>query len=278
MTVAPINNPIQKYRTVKILSEFSADAIRGRGTRVFEAYEINEDGQRVQGSKNVAIKDYWLDSSREAEPTILKKILEGADESMKAKFLTVLAWGNISIDGNVDSTDRITNDLKVGPRGYTDSDHPNALKFYLCQYQPKGPSKRAAPGLAPSTGSRLTLSVARFDSKTHQRIVFKEVGHPIYDENSITTVFKAARDAAEGQCKQSDLRAKPSNNSLALEFMSKKEYVHRDVSSGNILIVDGKGKLSDLEYAQIIGTGGRHGVRTVCHHFLHFLTAYSSYI
>jgi serine/threonine protein kinase len=37
--------------------------------------------------------------------------------------------------------------------------------------------------------------------------------------------------------------------------MSKKQYVHRDVSSGNILIVDGKGKLVDLEYAQIINTG-----------------------
>ena len=192
------NNPVRKYRTVKTLSEFSADAIRGRATRVFEAYEISEDGQQVQGSEHVAIKDYWLDSSREAEPTILKKILKGADESMKAKFLTVLVWGNISIDGNVDSTDRIMNDLKVGPRGYTDSDHPDPLKFYLCQYQPKAPTKRAAPGLALFTGSRLTPSVVRFDSKTHQRIVFKEVGHPIHDEKSITTVFQAARDAAGG--------------------------------------------------------------------------------
>ena len=83
----------------------SADAIRGRATRVFEAYEINEHGQRVQGSRNVAIKDYWLDSSREAEPIILKKILEGADETMKAKFLTVLAWGDLSVNGKVDGTD-----------------------------------------------------------------------------------------------------------------------------------------------------------------------------
>jgi hypothetical protein len=28
-----------------------------------------------------------------------------------------------------------------------------------------------------------------------------------------------------------------------------------DVSLGNVLLVDGKGKLVDLEYAQIIGTG-----------------------
>lgn len=59
--------------------------------------------------------------------------------------------------------------------------------------------------------------------------------------------------------------------------MSKKEYVHRDVSSGNILVVDGKGKLTDLEYAQIIGTGGHHCVRTVRLHVYRFLTAYPSY-
>ena len=58
MTVTPIDNPMRKYRSVRILSEMSADAIRGRATRVFEAFEINEHGQRVQGSRNVAIKDY----------------------------------------------------------------------------------------------------------------------------------------------------------------------------------------------------------------------------
>ena len=109
MTVTPIDNPVRKYRSVKILSEFSADAIRGRATRVFEAYEINEHGQRVQGSENVAIKGYSLDSSCEAERMILKKIMEGADETMKAKFLTVLVWGNLSVNGNLDSTDRIMN-------------------------------------------------------------------------------------------------------------------------------------------------------------------------
>jgi hypothetical protein len=74
-------------------------------------------------------------------------------------------------------------------------------------------SKRSAPGLAPSTGS-LTSSVVRFDAKTHQRIVFKEVGHPIHDEESITTIFQAARDAAEGQYKQLVPHTKPDNNIL----------------------------------------------------------------
>ena len=60
--------------------------------------------------------------------------------------------------------------------------------------------------------------------------------------------------------------------------MSKKGYVHRDVSSWYILVLDGKGKLADLEYAQIISTGGHHGVRTACQHVCHLLTYLNLFI
>jgi len=92
-------------------------------------HEINEHGERVEGSKKVAIKDYWLDSSREAEPMILNKILGGADETMKARFLTVLVWGNVFVNGNVDSADMIMNSLPLEPEGYKGRDHLTHLKF-----------------------------------------------------------------------------------------------------------------------------------------------------
>jgi serine/threonine protein kinase len=41
-------------------------------------------------------------------------------------------------------------------------------------------------------------------------------------------------------------------------------YVHRDISTGNILLCQGHGKLSDLEYAKEMGTGDGREVRTVC--------------
>jgi serine/threonine protein kinase len=40
-------------------------------------------------------------------------------------------------------------------------------------------------------------------------------------------------------------------------------YVHRDISTGNILLYGGRGKLSDLEYAKEMGTGLPHEVGTV---------------
>lgn len=41
-------------------------------------------------------------------------------------------------------------------------------------------------------------------------------------------------------------------------------WVHRDISSGNILIFDGGVKLADLEYAKHDGDFSVHGIRTVC--------------
>lgn len=49
------------------------------------------------------------------------------------------------------------------------------------------------------------------------------------------------------------------------------------MSLGNILVVDGKGQLVDLEFAQTIGTGGRQGIRTVRQHARRFPTTYLSY-
>ena len=47
--------------------------------------------------------------------------------------------------------------------------------------------------------------------------------------------------------------------------MDKKDYVHRDISGGNILFYEGHGKLCDLEFAITPDARGKHvnSVRTV---------------
>jgi hypothetical protein len=45
----------------------------------------------------------------------------------------------------------------------------------------------------------------------------------------------------------------------------------------NILVVDGRGKLADLEYARIIETEGHHSIRAVRQCVWHFPTIYLSY-
>ena len=55
----------------------------------------------------------------------------------------------------------------------------------------------------------------------------------------------------------------PSNTLLALAFLTKKGYVHRDISPGNIIIYNEQAKLSDLEFAKQYESGASNHVRTV---------------
>ncbi|KAJ7177993.1 hypothetical protein C8R46DRAFT_1346259 [Mycena filopes] len=69
--------------------------------------------------------------------------------------------------------------------------------------------------------------------RKHYRIVFKEVGTPIHGLKSLSEVMRALADATQ-----------------ALRLLYRLGLVHRDVSAGNILLVNGLGILSDLEFAR----------------------------
>jgi serine/threonine protein kinase len=49
-----------------------------------------------------------------------------------------------------------------------------------------------------------------------------------------------------------------------LRLMHVHNYVHRDVSLGNIISYKDCCKIADLEYAKEVGTGSGHKERTVC--------------
>ncbi|KAJ7164944.1 hypothetical protein C8R46DRAFT_900906, partial [Mycena filopes] len=69
--------------------------------------------------------------------------------------------------------------------------------------------------------------------RKHYRIVFKEVGTAVESLKALPEIMRALSDAT-----------------YALRLLHRLGFVHRDVSAGNILLVDGVGKLSDLEYMQ----------------------------
>ncbi|KAK7042396.1 hypothetical protein R3P38DRAFT_2890283 [Favolaschia claudopus] len=65
----------------------------------------------------------------------------------------------------------------------------------------------------------------------HYRIVFEEVGTPIHRLETLSEVMRSLADAIR-----------------ALQLLHQLGLVHRDVSAGNILVVDGVGRLTDLEF------------------------------
>ncbi|KAJ7094057.1 hypothetical protein B0H15DRAFT_929501, partial [Mycena belliarum] len=70
-----------------------------------------------------------------------------------------------------------------------------------------------------------------YSPRKHYRVVFKEVGVAVEALESLTDLLRALADATQ-----------------ALRLLHLLGFVHRDVSAGNIILVDGVGKLCDLEY------------------------------
>ena len=184
------------YQTTRIIFDYGADALRGRGTRVFEALRLEDN---IEVGEPVVIKDVWVDNGQEREDRILSQLFNEADdkdkELVKKYFQTVLACGNVIIDGKVDHTrDLIT-------RG---KDIPTGCKFYL-------PTKAPRPEYLSSTGftqswDQFELSRApptthrRFAPKVHYRVVFKDVGKPLHEVRNLRDGFQLLVDAIAGKC------------------------------------------------------------------------------
>jgi hypothetical protein len=82
------------YETVDIIAD-TAYNLRGRATRVYEAYDVETPGTAV------VIKDSWVDADRPKEADTLSEILDDASDDEK---MTVLLHGVVIIDGREDLT------------------------------------------------------------------------------------------------------------------------------------------------------------------------------
>jgi hypothetical protein len=106
------------YCTTDVLSDYGADAIIGRGTRVFKVY----DEQDVNKAPRV-LKDTWVEEDRSREGQILRNLFEkiqsrGGEEKLrdaKQYFLTSVAYGDVTIDGAADHTKDLI--MRGGPFG-----------------------------------------------------------------------------------------------------------------------------------------------------------------
>ncbi|KAI6140067.1 hypothetical protein EDD17DRAFT_1499893 [Pisolithus thermaeus] len=234
------------YQTTRVISDYSADALSGRGTRVFEARLICLNGTSVKDAKPVVLKDSWREGDRDREDIILNQIFadlqnhKGPEQEEEARkyFLTVLAAGNVMVDGNIDNTDRLLRE----------SDLPPDRSSYRLPVDevPKQKPIRSGEGLTPTFPFvPCSAEHSKVPHRTHSRLVFREVCQPLYELRTLDTVFATLEDARK-----------------ALQFLHSVGWVHRDVSGGNVLRWDKLGKLADLEYAKHMNSNTSHEVRT----------------
>ncbi|KAI0701055.1 hypothetical protein BC835DRAFT_295958 [Cytidiella melzeri] len=236
------------FRTVKQLSGIGAETIRGRGTRVWRAQQLNNEHLEPE---KVVIKDYWVDDDRIREATIRQKILDAAPsqkerEMLEQYLLTPLYSGDVEIEGKKDKTHDLLRRGSAVPTGLPPfpTTHTSPPKI------PDGTVSEDVH-LAPiGTG---TIVVPRipdpriryFHDKCHHRLVFKEDARTIEEVTSMGEVFHFA-----GQ------------TMIAMTLLHRCGWAHRDISSGNILIVDGKLKLGDIEYAKDMYDDTGHSTRS----------------
>ncbi|KAI5993484.1 hypothetical protein EDD15DRAFT_2529981 [Pisolithus albus] len=235
------------YQTTKVISDFSADAMQGRGTRVFQVRLTLQNGQPVHNAEPLVLKDSWREVDRFREDEILVQIFDGLGKKYGTKeasdarkyFLTVLAAGDVMVHGKKDKTTSLLHDSKDLPPGF-------GLHPLPADDTPKCKPTRTGEGLTPIFSCvPPSVKKSQIHHRIHYRLVFKEVCEPIHDLKRLDTVFKVLMDIHE-----------------ALQLLHSIGWVHRDLSTGNALCWKGRGKLADLEYAKHIDDSVTHEVRT----------------
>ena len=188
-------SPITKiYRTVKNISEFGADAIRGRGT---PAYEIKEVDNGMLKGDTLALKDCWVDNDRELEGDILANILLDCKDEERELFLTLFIHGLVEVDGT-GTKDHIR---AIMLRGL--DVHQDNIKYQIEQLDEDMASpNKVSSGLSRSRAFAPIDRILREDKKNqwkhHYRIIFKEVGISMYEIRSIRDAFQALIDVTKG--------------------------------------------------------------------------------
>ncbi|KAF9236556.1 hypothetical protein BU15DRAFT_49861 [Melanogaster broomeanus] len=231
------------YQTLATISDFGAEAMRGRGTRVFKAYELSHP------DKHIVIKDAWRDSDRKREDQILSDILhdiweQDGDEAVVAArkyFLTVLNAEDVKIHGCTDDTEQLLRGAALPDTMLLYNISPDRVPSQLSHTSsignlPQFPFRRVIA--APGSG--------KIHHKQHFRLVFDELGEPIFKLNNLRDVSQTLDRAVKG-----------------LRYLHKAGWVHRDISSANVLRYGDRGLIMDLEYAKKMDSSDlSHDVRT----------------
>ncbi|KII84431.1 hypothetical protein PLICRDRAFT_365367 [Plicaturopsis crispa FD-325 SS-3] len=234
------------YRNAQIIWDYGAESLHCRATRVFKTTDP------ATGAP-VAVKDVWRDYDRPSEGANVDMIMGEIDRrggrfaDFKKYFMQVERHGDVRINGQVDDTHQlIMRDTPVPPNhSWLPLIKPSKLVDVAHGDRPM------LDGLETTDRTRAQNQQLEVRRRVHYRIVFAHVGTPIYQLPSLKDRCRVLIDSLKG-----------------LEALYRLGYLHRDVSTGNILCVRDAsnnliGKLSDLEYIMAIDSDNpARGVRT----------------
>ncbi|KAK0443347.1 uncharacterized protein EV420DRAFT_1277980 [Desarmillaria tabescens] len=229
----------QVYRTVECLSSFRAAGLISRGSRVWKVYRVGDPED-----KYYALKDVWIPDDATTEGDIQRSLFEniqnsGTDgEDFKQHFVEIENCELVTCDGKIDKTGSFMR------RRLPDQFHTFLIgALASSDFSDKGTSSQvtgstiATPKDAPDGGpAEVGMDPrCRYSDKKHCRIIYKDVGTPLDSLAHPGDVLHALASATKG-----------------LEWMYKGGYVHRDLSGGNLIWMEGSKitKITDMEYSK----------------------------
>ncbi|KAJ8482394.1 hypothetical protein ONZ51_g5384 [Trametes cubensis] len=260
------------FKTVKCRDEYDDLYISGRATRVWEVIEVTSFDNTVPlpNTQRMILRDVWLEHDGNTEREIQEKIFQRCDElgrnfpsenderlhdvddatrtllhqrlkdgSYKELFLTIKADYRGAMS-------------KPRAEGFTPKPDIFAEPVYINQEAKRHGSdtQRASSSRSHTlAGTDLLMPFQQqagapreYKPKQRNFVVYEEVCSALHELDDMHDVIQALLDAV-----------------LALQILFLISWIHRDVSSGNILSFKGRGKLCDLEYAKEfdLSVGGR---------------------
>ncbi|KAL0062265.1 hypothetical protein AAF712_010834 [Marasmius tenuissimus] len=245
----------QWYRTVESLDTHRAARLPGRGVRVWVVKPLDVSRQPYPpGStedKRYVLKDYWLAMDSDSESKILEAIVTAAtgvdgrtEADIRKHLMTIERDWAVSVNGRDDNSGLHLRS-KMPP-----SEHDEHDLEHDPQTPPTQPQLSSSVNSVPTGGLNIPEEKSQndvpagldrprvFEPRVHRRLIFKEVGQPLNKIRDQKVLAQCLAEALEG-----------------LNDFYRAGYVHRDVSSGNLLLckLDGGSyicKISDLEYAR----------------------------
>jgi hypothetical protein len=187
------------FITRKVLVDFAADSLLGRGTRVWRGHFEDEY------DKVCVLKDMWVDTDRPTEGDILRDLASAFELNpypntvFNDYFLTVIDDFVIQLDGI--HPDDTWNTMMNGQEPPKDC---KILKMPVSNDLPSKVKTRSishivSSGMGPSPHEvKRAPNPHHFRPRSHYRITFKEVGKALYEEKSLHAIFKALKDVVTG--------------------------------------------------------------------------------
>lgn len=214
------------YKTLELVSSVGAEALHGRGTRVWRVVRYDRSAATVVDPQTEYIlKDCWVDDTLEREGTILDKIIATAETMaqqprarkgkaraatqpllspedlslLKQSLLTYDVHGVVRLPTN-DAADRTLDRKAIFPSDtplhYIFEDTAATKKKQAAmdrrQAELKGEWRNVRESLKPPQNVRL------HNQKVHYRIVFRDVCEPLKDQRLLHEIFRFLGMALQG--------------------------------------------------------------------------------